>query len=109
MPMFLVTERGPKPAHYNRRFRFRETRLTPPWQTVMVAPLRSSLVPWGNRRMTAIQPILLALGLLLSGADDAAGPSAPDVARLQEMLQDHEHPRGQSQAALLLVQSAAPE
>jgi HEAT repeat protein len=25
------------------------------------------------------------------------------------MLQDHEHPRGQSQAALLLVQSAAPE
>jgi HEAT repeat protein len=58
--------------------------------------------------MTTIQPILLALGLLLP-ADDPARAVGPDVARLQEMLLDHEHPRGQSQAALLLVQSTAPE
>jgi HEAT repeat protein len=59
--------------------------------------------------MTNIPPILLVLGLLVVPADDPARASGPDVARLQEMLQDHEHPRGQSQAALLLVQSSAPE
>src|SRR5260221_187911 len=74
----------------------------------MVPRLRSSSFPWGDRHMTTIPPILLALGLLLP-TDDPGRASGPDVARLQEMLQDHEHPRAQSQAALLLVQSTAPE
>ncbi len=57
--------------------------------------------------MIVIQPILLALGLLLAGAEDADRPDGSDIGRLQELLQDREHPRGQSQAALLLVQSTA--
>ncbi len=59
--------------------------------------------------MTNIQPILLALGLFLTGADDAGRPTGPDVARLREMLQDREHPRAQNQAALLLVQTPGEE
>jgi HEAT repeat protein len=46
---------------------------------------------------------------MLAGADDPAKPAETDVARLHEMLQDREHPRGQSQAALLLVQAAGAE
>src|SRR5579884_509894 len=54
--------------------------------------------------MQAIQPILLGLGMLL-GDGGAAGPRGPDPAYLQEMLHDRQHALGQSQAALLLVQS----
>ncbi|MHB1425213.1 MAG: HEAT repeat domain-containing protein [Gemmataceae bacterium] len=50
--------------------------------------------------MQAIQPILLCLGMLASG-----DWQAPDLAHLREMLHDRQHPHGQSQAALLLVQS----
>ncbi|HZY84078.1 MAG TPA: HEAT repeat domain-containing protein, partial [Gemmataceae bacterium] len=57
--------------------------------------------------MPAISPILLGLGLLAAGAGPAR-PADLDVAPLQEMLHDRQSPRGQSQAALLLVQSAAP-
>src|SRR4051812_34735993 len=57
--------------------------------------------------MQAMQPILLGLGLLVGGGDQAA--PGPDIAYLRELLQDHQHPRGQSQAALLLVQSQATE
>jgi HEAT repeat protein len=34
---------------------------------------------------------------------------APDLGSLREMLFDRQHPRGQSQAALLLIQTAGPE
>jgi HEAT repeat protein len=54
--------------------------------------------------MYAIQPILLGLGLLFAERD-VADPRGGDLAHLQEMLQDRQHPHGQSQAALLLVQS----
>jgi HEAT repeat protein len=54
--------------------------------------------------MQAIQPILLGLGMLL-GDGGAIGPRGPDLAHLQEMLHDRQHALGQSQAALLLVQS----
>lgn len=50
--------------------------------------------------MHVISPSLLALGLLF-----AEGAAKPDLANLQEMLHDRQHPQGQSQAALLLVQS----
>ena len=54
--------------------------------------------------MQAIQPILLGLGLLFAG-NDAVDPSLPDLAHLREKLHNRQHPHGQSQAALLLVQS----
>lgn len=47
---------------------------------------------------------LAGLGLLLAQAS-----REPDLAQLQEVLSDRQDPRGQSQAALLLVQSADPE
>lgn len=53
--------------------------------------------------MQAIQPILLGLGMLLS--DGSSGPRKPDLACLQEMLHDRQQPQGQSQAALLLMES----
>jgi len=51
------------------------------------------------------------LGLLLLGADPAptVPASSDDPSRLREMLHDRHHPRGQSQAALLLVQGRWPE
>src|SRR5262249_24166961 len=54
--------------------------------------------------MQTVQPILLGLGLIL-GEAGAGRPPGEDLARLQELLHDHQHPRGQSQAALLLLQS----
>ncbi|HZV07805.1 MAG TPA: HEAT repeat domain-containing protein [Gemmataceae bacterium] len=54
--------------------------------------------------MQAIQPILLCLGMLLGERAENEAP-APDLAHLCEMLHDRQHPQGQSQAALLLVQS----
>ncbi|MFO0844963.1 MAG: HEAT repeat domain-containing protein [Gemmataceae bacterium] len=47
---------------------------------------------------------LAGLGMLL-----AQTACEPDLAQLQEVLSDRQDPRGQSQAALLLVQSADPE
>ena len=51
----------------------------------MVAPLRASGRVPGNSVMPAVRPILLGLGLLLSGAEPARAPR-PDLAHLQEML-----------------------
>jgi HEAT repeat protein len=58
--------------------------------------------------MSPVYALLLALGMLAPAADTSPTP-APDTARLREMLYDSKHPHKQSQAALLLVQSAAPE
>jgi HEAT repeat protein len=54
--------------------------------------------------MQAIQPILLCLAVSIAGAGAAESP-ALDLAQLREMLHNRQHPHGQSQAALLLVQS----
>jgi HEAT repeat protein len=53
--------------------------------------------------MSVLLPCLCGVGLLVAGA------AADDVAHLGEMLQDRQHPRSQSQAALLLVESHAAE
>ena len=53
--------------------------------------------------MNTVPTLLLGLGLLLAETPDA------DPARLREMLYDRQQPRGQSQAALLLVQARTPE
>lgn len=55
--------------------------------------------------MNAIIPLVLGLGLLLHGSGKA---DDTDCASLWEKLRDRQHPRQQSQAALLLVQSRAP-
>jgi len=51
--------------------------------------------------------LLFGLGVLLG---EPATPRTPDLdlAHLREVLQDRQDPRGQSQAALLLVQSSDP-
>ena len=51
--------------------------------------------------------LLLGLCLLAPKADEPAAP--PDLARLRELLHDRTNPRGQSQAALLLVQARDAE
>src|SRR5262249_22996724 len=53
-----------------------------------------------------ITKLILALGLAL--AQPAPVKPDLDLARLRETLEDRSDPRGQSQAALLLVQSADP-
>lgn len=58
--------------------------------------------------MQVISPILLGLGLLLTAAEPRR-PAEPDPALLQEILHDRQHPRGQCQAALLLVQDRSAE
>src|SRR5262245_38336912 len=58
--------------------------------------------------MRPILPLVLVLGLLPPTAP-AAPPGPTDPARLRELLQDRQHPRNQSQAALLLVQDPSPE
>src|SRR5436305_1303343 len=56
--------------------------------------------------MSSLIPLALEVALLLHGT----GPgNLEDVAHLNEMLRDRQHPRTQSQAALLLVQSRSPE
>jgi HEAT repeat protein len=52
--------------------------------------------------MPTIQPILLGLALLTGGAPPGG---VADLAQAREMLHDRQNPGGQSQAALLLVQS----
>jgi HEAT repeat protein len=56
--------------------------------------------------MFAISPLLLGL-VIGTGEKDLTVTPRPDLAHLQEMLHDRQHPHGQSQAALLLVQSKA--
>lgn len=60
--------------------------------------------------MSIIHPLLLGLGMFL-GAEGRTHPPAPasDAAHWREMLHDRQHPRSQSQAALLLVQSSASD
>lgn len=55
--------------------------------------------------MSVLQSLVLGLGVLWPGAD----PGAADPATLREALHDRDQPRRQSQAALLLIQSTAPE
>jgi HEAT repeat protein len=57
----------------------------------------------GDHRMHATVPLLLGLGMLLTEGE--ARLRGPDLAHLQEMLRDRQHSQGQSQAALLLVES----
>jgi HEAT repeat protein len=58
--------------------------------------------------MLRYRPVFIVLGLLASNLASAQSP-ALDPANLREMLQDRQHPRGQNQAALLLLQSNGPE
>jgi HEAT repeat protein len=54
-------------------------------------------------------PLLFLVGLgLLVSQQSSLLPCEPDLAQLQEVLQDRQDPRGQSQSALLLVQSNDP-
>jgi HEAT repeat protein len=62
--------------------------------------------------LTLPQLVLVGLGVLTGAAEPGAhdpGPRGPDLALLEEMLRDKQHPRGQSQAALLLMQSPAAQ
>jgi HEAT repeat protein len=62
--------------------------------------------------LTLPQVLLVGLGVLTGAGEPAAsdpGPRGPDLALLEEMLRDKQHPRGQCQAALLLMQSPAAE
>src|SRR5262249_16453712 len=58
--------------------------------------------------MPAVPSRLITLALLAASAG-AARAAPPDLAQLQEMLLDRQHPRSQSQAASPRVQSTAPE
>jgi HEAT repeat protein len=58
--------------------------------------------------MSAIQSLVLGLGILAPGVQTSA-PARPDPAQLRETLFDRQQPLRQSQAALLLVQNPAPE
>src|SRR5262249_37469734 len=56
--------------------------------------------------MLNVAGFILTLSLALGQSTDCK--SEPDLASLRETLEDRQDPRGQSQAALLLVQSADP-
>jgi HEAT repeat protein len=56
--------------------------------------------------MRRLRPYLFGLGLLLTLG--SSNSPASEEARLQELLQDRQQPAGQTQAALLLVQSRTP-
>ncbi len=56
--------------------------------------------------MSAAASVIAHVALLLHAASDGG---RDDLAHLNEMLRDRQHPRMQSQAALLLVQSRAPD
>jgi len=58
--------------------------------------------------MGMLYPLWLGLGMLLP-AVDGSEPLPRDPATLREMLFDGQHPRLQSQAALLLVQNRSPD
>jgi hypothetical protein len=56
--------------------------------------------------MSLLHTLSLALGMLLGAEGRATDhPVTDDSAQLRELLYDRQHPRNQSQAALLLVQS----
>jgi HEAT repeat protein len=57
--------------------------------------------------MILVSPIVLGLALLLGA--EAPPTHTPDSARLRELLYNTQHPRSQSQAALLLVQDASTD
>ncbi len=57
--------------------------------------------------MQTVAGAVLGLGVLLTASAAARGPEL-DLAHLREVLEDREDPRGQGQAALLLVQSRDP-
>lgn len=54
--------------------------------------------------MSAVHTLILSLGMLLPAGQGASAP-ANDPARWREVLFDRQHPRQQSQAALLLLQT----
>lgn len=58
--------------------------------------------------MSVVIPCLVGLGVCFHAAE-ARTPAREDVVRLSEMLHDRQHPRYQSQAALLLVESGSNE
>jgi HEAT repeat protein len=57
--------------------------------------------------MQTVAGLVLGLGVLLAAPAASAGPEI-DLANLREALEDRDDPRGQGQAALLLVQSRDP-
>ncbi|MCS6852863.1 MAG: HEAT repeat domain-containing protein [Gemmataceae bacterium] len=60
--------------------------------------------------MTAIFSVGLGLAALLPSQSAAPPPAvAGDLPRLREMLHDRQHPLGQSQAAMVLVQDPSPD
>lgn len=59
--------------------------------------------------MSTLMALVFGLSFLLADGTRAPVAEHEDVARLAEMLQDREHPRQQSQAALLLVQNRSAE
>src|SRR5262245_25490185 len=63
----------------------------------------------GTECMGATPSWLLALGLSLPAGPADLAPVRSDPAHLREMLQDRQHPRLQSQAALLLVQDRSSD
>jgi HEAT repeat protein len=58
--------------------------------------------------MSAVPALVACVGLWLP-ASEPSPPPAADPARLREMLHERQRPQAQSQAALLLVQSASPD
>jgi HEAT repeat protein len=58
--------------------------------------------------MLHFRPAFILCGLLAASLASAQSP-ALDLGNLREMLQDRQHARGQSQAALLLLQANDPE
>lgn len=60
--------------------------------------------------MSLMSFVMVGWGCLVGVDQDALPRSAPaDLPRLREMLQDRQHPRQQSQAALLLIQHPSPD
>lgn len=59
--------------------------------------------------MPFVPTALLMLCLYSDMPEPAPAPPGPDLALLREMLHDVQHTRGQTQAALLLMQSPTPE
>lgn len=62
----------------------------------------------GTTAMQTSYLLLLTLGLC-AAPGEAVPERGPDLTLLQELLRDRQHPRGQSQAALLLLQNPSSE
>jgi HEAT repeat protein len=74
----------------------------------MVPRLRIHAAYEGALHMRIRRPLFVLHALLLCRLASAQSPSS-DLGGLREMLLDRQHPRGQSQAALLVVQSPLPD